>query len=417
MSFLEDYSIYSSGNEAPKNYHLFSSIVALSSIISRRVWYDQSYFTVYPNIYVVLVGPPGARKSTAIGIAKGLLHRLPDVAPFSGECTSKEKLVQDMAENCRVIDGLPEQFADKRAYSPMTIMVSELSELFQISADNMVGFLTDVFDISFPYEHKTKNKGTVKIEGPFLSILAGTTPSWMTTYLRSDIISGGFTRRCLFVYEDNPTTRIAEPELTNEQRNAWARVHIAAQRISKIKGPFTRTPEARDFYRNWYETLKIPTDPNTQGYYQSKHVQLLKLAMLHALSEREELVLTVPDLEKGLYYLSLIEDNLPRVFEGMGSNSLNASSSRFLDLLRRAPVISYKDPLGNQVSTRGFPRKYLEAAMFSEVDARQFDEILAHLINTERVRKASMSDNGITREYILLKCELKDKTIKTPPTI
>lgn len=405
VSFLSDYRDYASGNESPPTYHLFSSLVALSSIISRRVWVDMGHFTLYPNLYVVLVGPPGIKKSTAISIAKGLLYALKNV-PFSGECTSKEKLVLDMVAEERTIDGLPERFASKVKYSPITVMASELSEFFSISGDGMVGFLTDVFDINFPYEHKTKNKGSVIIHGPYLNILAGTTPSWMTTYLRGDIITGGFTRRCLFIYETERQQRIAFPKITDENRRAWASVFAAAERIRVLKGEFAWDEEARAFYTHWYETYKSPADPNTVGYYETKHVQLIKLAMLHAISEREELVIRKDNLIAGLGYLELIESNLGRVFEGMGRNELASVATKILELIRKMPEITVKTARGAPEQIRCFPTKKLQSVIYSELPTSvpdAFNKVLEQLTQTDRITRRTFAIDGIEREYVVLK--------------
>jgi hypothetical protein len=282
-------------------------------------------------------------------------------------------------------------------------MASELSEFLQISSDNMIGFLTDIFDINFPYEHKTKNKGSVLINGPYLCILAGTTPSWMTTYLRSDIITGGFTRRCIFVYETDRPKRIAFPKenITQEHINAWNRVYLASERLMHLKGEFSWTDDARAFYRKWYETLKIPSDVNTVGYYETKHIQLLKLAMLFAVSETEKLTIRVEDLNAGLDFLQLIETNLARVFEGMGENILNSAATKLLDTLRVLPSTEFK--LGDKVYTgRFYPRKKLEQVMYAVIDSDNFGKVLDYLVRTERIKISTTHINGQSREVVVL---------------
>lgn len=405
MSFLNDYREYTAGNESPPTYHLFCSLVALSSIVSRRVWVDLGYFKIYPNLYVVLVGPPGAKKSTAISIARGLLHALKSV-PFSGECTSKEKLILDMVDNERAVDGLADQFAEQRVYTPLTVMASELSEFFQISGDGMVGLLTDLFDIQFPYEHKTKNKGSVIINGPYLCVLAGTTPSWMTSYLKQDIITGGFTRRCLFVYESEPGPRRAFPVITGDMRAAWFRVFQAAERLSKLRGPFTWTDEAKAWYTHWYETHERPKDENTTGYYETRHVQLIKLAMLFAISEDEVLELRLNHFLAGLEFLRIIEVNLGRVFEGMGRNDLNAVATKVLDVLRRGAVAKVKQTDGTFLEQHTYPAKKLLQIIYPELPTNvpdAFEKILTYLASTDRIQRVTISTDGASREVIILK--------------
>ena len=102
MSFLHNYNEFVKENEAHPTYHLFSGLVALSSIVSRRVWIAQGYFDVHPNLYVTLVGPPGNRKTTAMSVCKKLLREIgSDLVPMSAECQTKESVVKQMAENER----------------------------------------------------------------------------------------------------------------------------------------------------------------------------------------------------------------------------------------------------------------------------------------------------------------------------
>ena len=402
MSFLSDYRTFTSGNEAHPTYHLFSSLVALSSIISRRVWLDMDYFTIYPNLYVVLVGPPGNRKSSAMATTKYLLRELKQI-PFSGECISKEKLVQDMVEQERAMEGIPEKYKDKRIYSPMTVCVTELSEFLAISQAGMIGFLTDVYDQDF-YEHKTKNKGTEVITGPFLNLIACTTPEWITTYLRSDIISGGFSRRTLFVFETEKSARIPFPKVTDEMRVAWNRLFSYAQRLLTVRGAFEWSPEARAFYADWYTHLKMPADQNIVGYYETKHIQMLKLAMLVALSESpDSLVLKKSHLDTALAFLGLVEQNLARVFQSMGRNLLNHTATKILEVLRSSGSTSFKNAAGQDQQAYMLPTKKLQSIMFSEVAQDDFAKVIDHLILTEKIEKLSISTGGVTKEYVRLR--------------
>jgi hypothetical protein len=404
MSFLSDYREFTSGNEAHPTYHLFSSLIALSSIVSRRVWLDMDYFTIYPNLYVVLVGPPGNRKSSAMATTKYLLRELQKI-PFSGECISKEKLVEDMFAQERAIEGLPDKYKDKRIYSPMTICVTELSEFLAISQAGMIGFLTDVYDQDF-YEHKTKNKGTSIITGPFLNLIACTTPEWITTYLRSDIISGGFSRRTLFVFETEKSNRIPFPTVTPAMREAWARLFTHAHKLLEVRGAFQWDPEAKAFYSQWYINLEIPKDENVIGYYETKHIQMLKIAMLVALSESTtSLILTKRHIEIALDFLKLVETNLARVFQSMGRNLLNITATKVLDLLRRSGTTKFTDPLGQPREAHMLSLKKVQSAMFSEVDQNDLAKVIDHLKQTDKITVETFRPEGskVDREYVMLK--------------
>jgi len=410
MSFLSDYREYAAGSEAHPTYHTFSALVALSSIISRRTWIDMGFFNVYPNLYVILVGPAGNRKTSAMSVAKGLLRELKEKVPFSAECVTKEKLVLDIREQERVIEAFTSPVTDdvakkQRIYTPMTVMVTELSEFLGAGGVGMINFLTTIYDQDF-YDHRTKNKGDVLITGPFLNLLACTTPDWITAYLRTDVISGGFSRRAIFVLETGKSGRIPFPEVTPAMRAAWDRAVAYAKSLAKVAGPFRWDPEAREFFADWYRKLTIPTDAMIVGYYETKHMQLLKVSMLLALSESPELVLRTSHLKAGLTLLQLAEDNLLRVFSGIGRNVLNAASQKVMDQLHMLPVQTVKHPLTNHpIAVKLMPEKQLRAILWREVNGQEMDAVMAHLIESDKLERWTVTGGpqGGARNLIVLK--------------
>ena len=401
MSFLSDYREFTKGTEAHPTYHTFSGLVALSSIISRRVWIEQGYFKVFPNLYVVLVGPPGNRKTSAMSIAKQLIREIKTV-PFSAECVTKEKLVLDLAEQERQVPSFPADHPQK-IYTPMTVMVTELSEFLGLGSIGMINFLTTIYDQDV-YEHRTKNKGETLIQGPFLNLLACTTPDWITTYLRSDVISGGFSRRAIFVLETGKANRITFPKVTPEAKLAWDKVLKHALALSEVAGPMQWHPDAAAFYDDWYQNLKMPHDETISGYYETKHMQLLKISMLIALSESTELILRKEHIIFGLELLKLAEENLSRVFAGIGRNELNAAAAKVLDMVCAAESQTLK--LGDTTLTAPIIlEKRLRGLMFRLVDGQEMDRVLQHLIDTDKLGRfsAQLPNETITKTYIYFK--------------
>lgn len=333
MSFMSDYMLYNSGNEANPNYHMWAGLSALSSIVSRRVWIDMGYFRIYPNLYVVLLGPPGNGKTTAMSTAKGLIRFLGmENIPYSAECQTKESLVLELSNyEKRFILPEPEK---PYVYTPISIFVTELSQFIGVDPARMIDFLTTVFDQDF-YDLKTKNKGSQLIVGPFVTMCACTTPEWITSYLKMDVITGGFSRRALFVLEDaNTNKRIAFPVITPEMQAAWERMIEHAHKLFCICGPITWAPEAREFYKNWYETRTISTDPLIQWFDKTSFIQILKVAMLLGLSESPpSRVMKLEYLNLAMDLINLMKQNLPKVFMGLGRNEMNQARMRIINVL------------------------------------------------------------------------------------
>ena len=388
-NFLADYRLFTSGDEAPENYHTWSALSVLASIIGRRVWTDWGRFRVYPNLYIVLLGPPGNGKTTAMSIGKGIVRDLGTV-PFSAQAQTKESLVKEMSENERgfLIDGKP------YVYTPVAIFVTELSHFLGPASGHMIDFLTTIFGEDV-YDTKTKNKGNDLIIGPCVNLLACTTPQWITTYLRSDIISGGFTRRAIFINEDEGANRVPFPELSKDQTDARERVLAHATRIASIAGEFIWDPPARAFFSKWYTTFSLPVDLSVRWYYRTKHIQLVKVAQLVALSESNDLVLRQHHIEVTMALFEKIEVNLTRDFQGMGRNELHTVSQKLLDILSLA---------GGYL-----PEKQVLVSMGREANMQELYHVLDYLLKTDAIVKFEEVTNGAKRQMVGLKRYVEDK--------
>lgn len=379
MNFIQNFVKYAEGCETPELYDLWSALATLSSVVSRRVWINQGYYTIYPNLYIVLVGAPGGRKTTAMNMCKDMLRELGTI-PFAATCMTKEALCRYMSTQC--LRNFPIPGTDKtKEYTPITLCLTELSHFLGANSAHMIDFLTTIYDQEV-YDAKTKNKGDDIIPGPYLTVLACTTPSNITRYLREDVISGGFSRRALFAFELDDGDPIAFPSITTEAATAWKECVSWAQKLEAVAGSFAWTGEATSWYKNWYEELfrSLRTHDNlmTRGYYKSKHIQLLKVGMLVALSESMELKLSKTHLEVSLALLDKLEVNLPKVFESMGRNELAPVAARIVEML---------EMVGEPI-----PEQRVLGEFFRDADTRELYGIIAHLANTGKVMRIEQKD-------------------------
>lgn len=335
--FISSYLKYAEGYETPQVYDLWSSISCLASLISRRVWIDMGFFKVYPHLYVVLVGQPGGRKTSAMEISESILMDVGDIM-FSSTATTKEALCKKMMAECvrNFINPLTNEL---ETYTPISLCLTELSHFLGINNAHMIDFLTTIYDRAI-YKADTKNMGNDIIEGPFLNILACTTPSNITRYLKEDVISGGFSRRTIFVYEFDDGEPIAFPTVTEEALAARAYCVEWGKKLATVAGQFVFTDAAKAWYKPWYDelfyALKHHRDLATRGYYKSKHIQLLKLSMLFAVSNRTDLILEPEHLMLALATLEKAEKNLGKVYESMGRNELSGIQAKAMDYVSMA---------------------------------------------------------------------------------
>src|SRR3990167_6116197 len=78
-NWLASYLEYTSEQESPTEFHLWTSMAILSATLGRHVWIDRGYYTTFPNLFIILVaGSAKCRKSVSTHMGLDLLFELRD---------------------------------------------------------------------------------------------------------------------------------------------------------------------------------------------------------------------------------------------------------------------------------------------------------------------------------------------------
>ena len=325
---------YTAELESPDEYHVWTALSTIAGAIRRKSFFDMGYFLLYPNLYVVLVGPPGrCKKSTAMRVGRGFLSKTPGIN-FSTDSTSRERLILDLTQ------------AHADGHSSMTAYSTEFASLLTTSGMDMVVFLTDIYDSPEEWSHKTKMGGTNKIRAPYLNIEGATTPDWIARSLPLDTVGIGLTSRIVFIYQDTPRIRDPFPMLSKDQVDLGELLAKDLHTISLISGRYTLDKEAEDFYRKWYvdmhqKGVKSTPDTRLSGYFERKPMHLLKVAMLVSASRKDDTVLTMKDIETALNLLEQAEPAMAKTFSAVGKNPLTLDLQQVQEVVSMTPGIKY----------------------------------------------------------------------------
>jgi Protein of unknown function (DUF3987) len=301
---------YTKESESPDNFHVWTALSAISSVVRRKVFLDQGLYILYPNLYVALVGPPArTAKSTAIRMGRRLIQGVPGVVIGPDSC-SREELIRELAQS-----KLDNQCA-------MTIHSSEFSSLVDVSGIMMIQFLTDIYDCDFRdpkgWRYSTKTQGKDEVVNPYLTMLVGTTPSYIADALPNNVVGHGFTSRMIFVHEE--VERLINPR-PNPENVAMATALVEDLRhISFLSGPFQWTKDGQEAYDEFYRGLyvTIPPDYRMEGYHWRKKIHVLKVAMILSLTEDDTLLIRGRDIQAAVALLNAIEPNMARTFSAVG---------------------------------------------------------------------------------------------------
>ncbi len=198
-SFIE----YSDVLASPAIFREWAAIGLLSGVMERRLWVHTKGSNLYPNLYTILVGPPGVGKSAVLSQVERFLRSVPDifVAPSS---VSSASLVDSLVLAQRKIIR-PNDVPSFVQFHYLTAVASELGVFLPIYDPLFMNSLTKFYDGEHYEERRRTGKvNHLKIEHPHLCIIGGTTPSYLSSFLPDGAWDQGFTSRTLFVYSGEP---------------------------------------------------------------------------------------------------------------------------------------------------------------------------------------------------------------------
>lgn len=318
--WLSTFIGYTKHGEAPTRMYFWVGIGAIAGALRRRVWVDQAYFKWYPNLYTILVAPPGViAKSTTADLGFEILRDVPGVV-FGPDVTSWQALFDAFM---RVQEAM---LYEGHTYdmSALTIVASELGVFLRPDDTWMVDQLVNIWD-GKPIKKATRMDGEHTVANPCLNFIGCTTPSWIAQHFPDYMIGGGFTSRLLFVYADEKSKYVAYPYKHVPKDYLLCRDSLIRdlERISQLAGPITLTTAAEDWGTAWYEKWhkvdsKTLDETLLGGYINRKQTLVHKIAMCLVASRGDDLIIDQPDLERAVSLIGELEEDMPKVYSRIG---------------------------------------------------------------------------------------------------
>lgn len=407
-NILKSYLNYTSQSESPTRYHIWCFLGIVAAALRRKTWIDMGFFKVYSNMFIVLVGPPGARKTIAIRIATSLVSDNSNVH-ISADCTTREALIKAMKDAQETMS-LGENETKIGFHSSLTIVSEELSVFLGKDNHALLSFLTNLYDCSDRWEYRTKNMGTDILHGTWLNMLAATTPAWLCGSIPLTAIGGGFTSRIIFIVEDGPRHKKSIPSITEEEMRIREDIIFDLEQIALLQGevklsmgdsgaPIEEHKVTQGVHKgnvsgcaycwfdDWYinKTDKLESDSRFSGYSSRKHVHMLKVAMLLSICEGDGLVVDKSHLELALGLIDELEDKMVDAFGAVGRSDVALDVDDILNTIKVAKKI---------------PRKDLVRGLWRDVSPLKFDQAVRQLIEMKYIHQYISPDNNIIYEWL-----------------
>lgn len=263
--------------EVPVSYQLVTSLSAIGCVLKRNIWVDQVQWKVYPNLSVLLVGPSGIGKDTAIDSVEAVIRGCS--IPVVGGATM-ELLYEKMS-----------QLGDLAAcYVP----APEVTAFFG-SKDYQAGMVQEFTNLLSTKDYHDASTRTCKryIKKPTLTMHAGSTEEWLHKAMPEGSLDGGLWPRFIIVYEQYGSKYISllanlpKDEIDKAQKSKL----VFIEALTYLKDHLFRQPaklpilrEAQDLYDVWYRTRFRYFSATVRAYANRSRDQVLRIAMLCAAS-------------------------------------------------------------------------------------------------------------------------------------
>ena len=315
--FMDAYLEYTADSESPAIFHRWSILSAIAASLAKDVYIQHGHFTISPNMYVLLMGNAGSRKSSAINIAKGLLKET-GYAHFAPTKTTKEKYFMDLGtDSAEAFEA--ELFGDTpKDVTESYIVAGEFNTFF---GNNILDFITDLgelWDYKGRFESKVKNSKSVHIDNPIINILGGNTPTNFSAAFPLEMIGQGFFSRLLLVYGERTRPKITWPAPPCPQRTAQLlHLLVAIKKSAQVIGALPLEEEAKSLLDTCYKTWEDIHDVRFESYSNRRFTHLLKLCML-VCCIRCGKVISAEDVIYANTYLSYIEHFMPKALGEFG---------------------------------------------------------------------------------------------------
>lgn len=306
--------------EAPFLYNDWVAVSIIAAVLQRKTWlpWDKK---IYPNFYIVLIGPAGVRKGEAMTPGNKLLRDMG--IKLTAESTTREALIRHLKLTGTDQDaaGFIDEDGIYKTYSALTIYSEEFTTFIGYNNRLLMADLAGWWDCPNTWTYDTKNKGKDVIEGVYVNLIGATTPEIFRRALPEDAVGGGLLSRTICVFEEQKGQIVIFP--TEGDPKLREDLFADLFEIYKITGPFSYNNDFKAKYADWYPTQHLHInfdDPKLAAYIQRRSTHLRKLCMVMNAARGGDKILTGEDFDRSLDLLKRTEKNMPKTFAGFGAS-------------------------------------------------------------------------------------------------
>ena len=384
-NWVDSYVELMERTEPAKAFDTWTGYSVVAAALRRKICLRLGRLTYFPNIYVVFVAEPGvARKTQAIKFGMDFINTVPEII-LSSDSATKEALTDDLE-----LSGLDAVMDDGEMlkHSSLSIISKEFESFLGQKKENtrMLTALTDLFDCPDNWSSRTRHGKSNKIIGPWVNLLAATTPESLANSLPASAVGGGLTSRILFIWADKKKMSSAIPDMNEKEMKIKDKLERDLYQISRMVGQYSMTSQCVKKWIEWYETydedesgIRICTDKSFSGWYSRKPTYIMKVSMLCAAAESNKLVLEWKHVEKAIAEIRQVEHLMGNAFKAIGRSEISGEVDTVYQIIRQHKAIT---------------EKQLMSMIWRDIDSSKFENVIETLKKTGKVKRDFKGPNG-----------------------
>jgi hypothetical protein len=369
MSWLKQFLEATRDSEAPELYFKWAGLSVISAIVKNNVFLDRFHYTLYPNIYVMLIGRSGLRKGIPILYARKLVDAVNSTRVIAGR-NSIEAIIRELSTAATSEKG------GDIIKDAVGFLISSEFAAFLVRNPDALTILTDLYDGHYNSEWRNSLKGTgvEKLTNVCLTLLGASNEIHFKDVVPLNAVGGGFIARTTLAVskEKRGSNPLTEAPLNKIDIPVLAE---GLKPLVKLRGKFAYSKNGKDAYDKWYGVFDKKVITDTTGTAERLGDHVLKVAMLLSLSRGTSLLIDKSDVEEAVEDCENATKGTQEVFLGHGQQALVKPTTLLLkELLKVYP--------------EGMGRTEVLKKLWGHVDAIELDRIIdtvkqAGFIDTE----------------------------------
>ena len=320
-NWLDSFQKVFENTEAPEKYVYWVGVATVGAALQRQCVFNEVTFQLYPNHYIILVGPPAVKKTTAINYGVDRLRQVEGINV--GPSTITWQYLVDKLKDIQTAS--PEEMQQTgqavKDSCPIVLPAGELGTLIDFDDRAAIDFFVNAWDSPKVYDKGTRMMGDQLLNGPCPTLIAGTTPQWIKDNVHGATRGGGFISRCIMPYANKPRRTITYPsrhiKKNHDEQISFLEHDLAC--IATLKGDYKMTDDAVDYGDAWHTMTNAAnydkdTSDDSDNWANRRYSHVHKLAMVIAASQRDELLITVEDLKAAIAKIDEVHGDFAKVF-------------------------------------------------------------------------------------------------------